>query len=88
MTGNDYVDTEPLKANMFTLAVGEEAYSFVGTIGTSFGSRSTTPFMNNLARNMIRNYQTVKGFANSLHPFIEITNNTVCWSSFTRINKR
>ncbi|CAJ0598548.1 unnamed protein product [Cylicocyclus nassatus] len=78
MRGNEsHADTEPLKANMFTLAVGEEAYSFVGTIGTSFGSRSTTPFMNNLAHNLLRNFLTVKGFANSLHPVIEITNNTV-----------
>ncbi|KAK6744050.1 hypothetical protein RB195_011008 [Necator americanus] len=66
-----------LKSNMFTLAMGNEAYAFIGTLGTSFGSLSTTPFMNNLVHNVVKNFAVAKGFANSLHPFIGLQNNTV-----------
>ncbi|RCN42792.1 hypothetical protein ANCCAN_11225 [Ancylostoma caninum] len=70
-------ETNTLSANMFTLAVGEEAYSYIGTIGTGFGSHSATAFMNNLVHNHVTNFAQIKGFANTLQPFIALKNNTV-----------
>ncbi|EYC36141.1 hypothetical protein Y032_0929g3082 [Ancylostoma ceylanicum] len=70
-------ETSTLSANMFSLTIGEEAYAYIGTIGTGFGSHSATAFMNNLVHNHVANFAKIKGFANTLQPFIALKNNTV-----------
>ncbi|KJH47778.1 hypothetical protein DICVIV_06131 [Dictyocaulus viviparus] len=67
----------PIKSNKFVLATHDEAYAYIGSIGSAFGSLYLVPFMNNLMSGIVENFYTDKGFTNSLTPFIAFENDEV-----------
>ncbi|XGW15276.1 hypothetical protein V3C99_001062, partial [Haemonchus contortus] len=70
-------ELRPMGANFFTLTTPDEAFAYIGTLGSRFGSLSSKAYMNNLAHNFAYKFDKSKGYSNSLHPFLMISNDRV-----------